>query len=117
MESITGVVQDIIVVGDGEYRVTFRAYTEADLEAHFWEKEDVPFTLYSMIARWRENNYSLIAEGPLTDCINILRENESVETVQKDEIEKWRIGALAEDIASSLAEGGMLVPVTVDEEN
>ncbi len=116
MENYQGIVQNIVMIGDGEYRVTFRAYNGHDLETRFWENEDVPFTLYSMIARREENDYSLIAEGTLSDCINVLRENESVETVGTDEIDKWKIGALATDIASSLADSGMFTPCEVDEE-
>ncbi len=117
MESYKGVVQNIVMIGDGEYRVTFRAYNERDVEARLWENEDVPFTLYSMIARQKENEYDLIAEGLLTDCINILRENESAETVQRDELDKWKIGVLANDIASSLADGGMFTPWSEGEES
>jgi hypothetical protein len=115
MENYRGIVQNIVMIGDGEYRVTFRAYNEHDLEARFWENEDVPFTLYSMIARQMDNDFSLIAEGALTDCINVLRENESVETVQQDEIDKWKIGVLAKDLASSLADGGMFTPCEVED--
>ena len=117
MENYRGIVQNIVMIGDGEYRVTFRAYDERDLETRFWENEDVSFTLYSMIARRMENDYSLIAEGALTDCVNVLRENESVDTVQLEDISKWKIGALAKDIASSLADGGMFTTCVVDEEN
>ncbi|HUI30031.1 MAG TPA: hypothetical protein VLX91_07430 [Candidatus Acidoferrales bacterium] len=109
MENYRGIVQSIVMIGDGEYRVTFRAYNERDIEATFCENEDVGFTLYSMIARREENDFTLIAEGLLTDCVNILNENETVETVQLDEVEKWRIGSLANDIVSSLADGGMFV--------
>ena len=116
MENYRGVVQDIVMIGDGEYRVTFRAYHERDLEATFRENEDVPFKLYSMIARQTEKDFSLVPEGILTDCINILHENDTIETVQLDELDKWKIGLLASDIASSLADDGMFVPCS-DEEN
>jgi len=115
MENYQGIVQDIVMIGEGEYRVTFRAYNGHDLETHFWENEDVPFTLYSMIAKRKENDYSLVAEGALTDCINVLYENESVETVGPDEIDKWEIGVIATDIASSLADSGMFTTCSVDD--
>jgi len=115
MDSYRGIVQNIVMVGDGEYRVTFRAYNEKDIEATFCENEDVHFTLYSMIARQRDNDISLIAEGSLTDCINILEENATAETVQPDEIEKWQIGLLANNIASALADRGMLASWSEEE--
>jgi hypothetical protein len=117
MENYRGVVQNIVMIGDGEYRVTFRAYDERDLEATFCENEDVPFRLYSMIARLSNDDFTLIAEGPLTDCVNILRENQTVETVQLDEIDKWKIGLLASDIASLLVDGGMLTPSSEEEDS
>ncbi len=116
MENYLGVVQNIVMIGDREYRVTFRAYNERDTEATFCENEDVPFTLYSMIARQKENEYMLVAEGLLTDCINILHENDTIETVRPEEIDKWKIGLLANDIASSLFDDGMFAPLC-DEEN
>lgn len=115
MENYRGVVQNIVMIGDGEYRVTFRAYNERDVEATFRENEDVPFTLYSMIARQTETDISLIPEGILTDCINILHENDSVETVRLDEIDKWKIGLLANNIASSLADGGLFTSCCEEE--
>jgi hypothetical protein len=114
MYNYRGIVQNIVMVGDGEYRVTFRAYDEQDMEACFWENEDVPFTLYSMIARRRDNNYSVIPEGALADCISVLRDNESVATLEWEEIEKWKIGALANDLALSLAENGLFTPCSPD---
>ena len=117
MKNYRGVVQNILMIGDGEYRVTFRAYNERDIEATFCENEDVPFTLYSMIARRREKDFTLVAEGSLTDCINVLHENESVETVQLDEIDKWKIGLLANDIASMLADEGMFIHCSEEEDN
>ncbi len=116
MENYHGVVQNIVMIGDGEYRVTFRAYNEKDVEATFRENEDVPFKLYTMITRRMDNDLSLIPEGILSDCLNILRDNDKIETVQFDEIDKWKIGLLASDIAFSLAEGGMLT-VCGEEEN
>lgn len=115
MENYRGVVQNIVMIGDGEYRVTFRAYNERDIEATFRENEDVSFTIYSMIARQKENNFALIPEGILTDCMNVLRENNSIETVQLDEVDKWKIGLLANDIASSLADGGMFTTCSEEE--
>ncbi|MGO9481049.1 MAG: hypothetical protein ACLP05_04605 [Candidatus Kryptoniota bacterium] len=109
MENYRGVVQNIVMVGEGEYRVTFRAYNERDVEATFCLNEDVPFTVYSMIARRRENDFTLVAEGPLADCLNILHENKTLKTVRLDEIDKWKIGLLANDIASSLADEGMFI--------
>jgi len=117
MENYRGVVQNITMIGDGEYRVIFRAYNERDIEATFCENEDVPFTLYSMIARQRDNEIALVAEGPLTDCIDILHENQSLETVQLDEVDKWKIGLLARDIALSLADGGMFIPCSEEEDS
>ena len=115
MEDYRGVVQNIVMVGEGEYRVTFRAYNERDIEATFCENEDVPFTLYSMIARQNEKELTLVPEGILTECLNTLNENETIETVQPDEIEKWKIGLLANSIASSLMDDGMLVPWSEEE--
>ena len=117
MDNYRGIVQNIVMVGDGEYRVTFRAYNERDVEATFCENEDVPFTLYSMIACRGEKDFSLIAEGPLADCINILHENNTVETVQPDEIEKWKIGLLANDIVSSLVDDGMFASWSEEDNN
>lgn len=117
MENYHGVLQNVVMIGDGEYRVTFKAYNGSDVDTALWENEDVPFELYSMIARRKEQEYAFIAEGRLTDCISVLRENCSVETVPPDEMDKWKIGAIADGIASSLADSGMFAPLEVDEEN
>ena len=117
MDNYQGVVQNIVMIGDGEYRVTFRAYNENDLDTGLWENEDVPYELYSLIARRREQDYAFIAEGRLTDCISVLRENSSVDTVAPDDMEKWKIGALANGIVSSLADSGMFAPLEVEEGN
>jgi len=116
MEKYHGVVQNVVMVGDGEYRVTFRAYNGINIETRLWENEDVPFDLYSMIARRGEDDYAFIAEGPLTDCVNVVRENRSLATVPKDDVDKWMIGVLANDILSSLVDGGMFTPVSAQEE-
>jgi len=120
MENYRGVVQNIVMIGDGEYRVTFRAYNERDIEASFRENEDVPFTLYSMIVRQKENDLSLIPEGILTDCMNTLsdwltsgEENLSVNIL--DDIDKRNIAKLANDIASLLADEGMFTISNEDE--
>jgi len=117
MDSYHGVVQNVVMIGDGEYRVTFRAYSDHGTDTGIWENEDVPFELYSMIARRKEDDYAFIAEGRLTDCVSVLRENVSVETVPDDEVAKWQIGALANDIMSSLVDHGMLTPIDSDQEN
>ncbi len=117
MDNYQGVVQNIVMIGDGEYRVTFRAYSENDLDTGLWENEDVPFELYSLIARRKEEEYAFIPEGRLTDCISVLRENSSVETVPQDDVDKWKIGAVANDIVSSLADSGMFTPWSAEEEN
>jgi hypothetical protein len=117
MDNYQGVVQNIVMIGDGEYRVTFRAYSENDLDTGLWENEDVPFELYSLIARRKEEEYAFIPEGRLTDCISVLRENSSVETVPQDDVDKWKIGAVANDIVSALADRGMFTPWSPEEEN
>ncbi|MFZ1081741.1 MAG: hypothetical protein WAO19_07430 [Candidatus Kryptoniota bacterium] len=117
MEKYHGVVQNIVMVGEGEYRVVFRAYNGPDIEARLWENEDVPYDLYSMIARRNGGEYAFIAEGPLTDCVNVLRENSVLETVPKDDVDKWMVGELASDILSSLIDDGMFTQCTSDEEN
>ncbi len=114
MQSYHGVVQNIVTVGDGEYRVTFRAYDERDMEATFCVNEDVPFKLFSMVARREGNVLAIIPEGILTECMCILDENETVDMVVPDEIDKWKIGFLAKDIALSLADGGMFTPFGVE---
>jgi hypothetical protein len=117
MDSYRGVVQNVVMIGDGEYRVTFRAYNDHGTDTGIWENEDVPFELYSMIARRKEDDYAFIAEGRLTDCVSVLRENSSVETVPRDELDKWQIGVLANDILSSLVDHGMFTTLDPDQEN
>lgn len=117
MENYRGVVQNVVMIGDGEYRVTFKAYSGDDVDTALWENEDVPYELYSLIARRREEDYAFIAEGRLTDCISVLRENCSVATVSPDEMGKWKIGAIADGIASSLAESGMFAQPETGEDN
>lgn len=117
MENYRGVVQNVVMIGDGEYRVTFKAYNGDDVDTALWENEDVPYELYSLIARRREEDYAFIAEGRLTDCISVLRENCSVETVAPDDMSKWKIGAIADGIASSLAESGMFAQPEAGEDN
>jgi len=117
MDNYQGVVQSVVVIGDGEYRVTFRAYNTGNIDTAIWENEDVPFELYSLIARRREEGIAFIAEGRLTDCISVLRENSSVNTVSQDDLEKWRIGEVANGIVSSLAESGMFASWYAEEEN
>lgn len=116
MENYRGVVQNVVMIGDGEYRVTFRAYNSEGIDTGLWENEDVPFELYSLIARRREDEYAFIPEGRLTDCISVLRENRSVDTVPTEEVDKWEIGVIANDIVSSLADGGMFTPCEAEEE-
>ena len=116
MDNYHGVVQNVVMIGDGEYRVTFKAYNGSDVDTALWENEDVPYELYSLIARRKEQEYAFIAEGRLTDCIGVLRENCSVETVAPEEVEKWKIGEIANGIATSLADSGMFAPVEAEEE-
>ena len=116
MDNYHGVVQNVVMIGDGEYRVTFKAYSGDDVDTALWENEDVPFELYSLIARRREAGYAFIAEGRLTDCISVLRENISVDTVPHDQLDKWKIGEIANGIVSSLAESGMFAPWEAEEE-
>ena len=115
MQNYHGVVQNIVMIGDSEYRVTFRAYDERDMEATFCENEDVPFLLYSMVARREGNGFVVIPEGLLTECIDVLDENDSSQLADLDELNKWMIGALAKDIALSLADGGMFTPWSTEE--
>ncbi len=115
MENYCGVVQKVVMIGDGEYRVTFRAYNENDIDTGLWENEDIPFELYSLIARRKEEEYAFIPEGRLTDCISVLRDNSSAETVPQDDVEKWKIGVMANDSVRSLAEQGMFAPWSVEE--
>ncbi len=117
MQNYHGVVQNIVMIGDAEYRVIFRAYDERDMEATFCENEDVPFTLCSMVARREGNGFTVIPEGLLAECISVLDENDSAEMVHPDELNKWKIGALAKDIALSLADDGMFTPSSVEEDN
>ncbi len=116
MEDYRGVVQNVVMVGDGEYRVTFRTYSNDDLDTAFWENEDVPFELYSLIARREDDEYAFIAEGRLTDCVSVLRENSAVDTVPQEEVEKWKVGVVASNIVSSLADQGMFTPWSAEEE-
>ncbi len=116
MENYRGVVQSVVMIGDGEYRVTFKAYNSDDIDTALWENEDVPYELYSLIARRRERDYAFIAEGRLTDCITVLRENHSVETVPSEELGKWKIGEIADGIVSSLADSGMFAPLESEEQ-
>lgn len=116
MENYHGVVQNVVMIGEGEYRITFKAYNGDDVDTALWENEDVPFELYSLIARRKDQEYAFIAEGRLTDCISVLRENNSVATVAPDEVGKWKIGEIANGIATSLADSGMFTPLEVEEE-
>lgn len=117
MENYRGVVQNVVMIGDGEYRVTFKAYNGDDIDTALWENEDVPYELYSLIARRRERDYAFIAEGRLTDCISVLRENRSMDTVPQDELDKWKIGEIADGIVSSLADSGMFAPLESEEQD
>ncbi len=117
MDDYCGVVQKVVMIGDGEYRVTFRAYNGRDIDTGIWENEDVPFELYSLIARRKEEEFAFIPEGRLTDCISVLRENASVETVPHDDVDKWKIGAIANDIMAALVDQGMFAPWPVEDEN
>lgn len=116
MENYLGVVQKVVMIGEGEYRVTFKAYNGYDVDTALWENEDVPYELYSLVARLREQGYAFIPEGRLTDCISVLHENYSVETVAPDEMDKWEIAAIADGIATSLADSGMFVPPETEED-
>ena len=116
MQNYHGVVQNIVTVGEGEYRVTFRAYNERDMEATFCENEDVPFDQYTMVARREGGGFIVVPEGTLTECIGVLDEHDSAEMVGLDEIDKWKIGALARDIASFLADGGMFASCGEEED-
>lgn len=116
MNDYQGVVQNVVMIGDGEYRVTFKAYNSSNVDTALWENEDVPCELYSLIARRKDQEYAFIAEGRLTDCISVLRENSSVETVEPHEVEKWKIGEIANGIAASLAESGIFAPLEIEEE-
>jgi hypothetical protein len=114
MENYQGVVQNVVMIGEGEYRVTFKAYNGKDIDTALWENEDVPYELYSLIARRRERGFAFIAEGRLTDCISVRRENTSVDTVPREEVDKWEIGEIANGIVSSLADNGMFEPLEAD---
>ncbi len=117
MDRYHGVVQNVVLVGEGQYRVTFRAYREEEeIEARMLEMSGADARLYSMIARLGEQDYSFTGEGELSDCVTLFTDNKSVETVDEDDRDKWELGVLANEIASSLAEREMLVPVSVDEE-
>ena len=113
MQNYHGVVQNIVMIGDGEYRVTFRAYEERDVEATFCENEDVPFALYSMVARREGNGFVVVPEGLLAECIDALDEHEPADL---EELNKSMIGVLAKDIALSLADSGMFTPCGDDED-
>ncbi len=115
MDNYLGVVQNIVSVGEGEYRVTFRAYEEEEMEARMLEMAEAHSTLYSMIAKIGQKDYTFVAEGELSDCVAVYKDNESVETVAEDDREKWRIGVLANDIVSSLADAEMFTQVGVDD--
>lgn len=115
MENYQGVVQNVLMIGEGEYRVTFKAYNSSDVDAALWENEDVPFEIYSLVARRREQGYAFIPEGRLADCLSVLEENCSVETVAPDEMDKWEIATIADGIATSLADSGMFVTPETEE--
>lgn len=116
MDNLLGVVQNIVSVGEGEYRVTFRAYVEEEMEARMLEMAEAHSRLYSMIAKIGEQDYTFVAEGELSDCVSVYKDNETVETVEEGDREKWKIGVLANDIVSSLADREMFTPVGVEEE-
>ena len=116
MQNYHGVVQSIVMIGDGEYRVTFRAYDERNIDAIFCVNEDVPFKLYSMIACRKECGLAVIPEGTLTECINVVDENETIEMVPPDDIDKWKIGSLAREIALSLSDGGLFTTCNIEED-
>ena len=116
MDNYQGVVQKVVMIGEGEYRVTFKAFSGKDIDTALRENEDVPYELYSLIARRRERDFAFIAEGRLTDCISVRRENNSVDTVPHDEVDKWEIGEIANGIVSSLADSGMFEPPEADRE-
>ncbi len=115
MDNYHGVVENVVIVGEGEYRVTFRAYDEEGVDTYI-NDSDVPSRLYSMIARVGDQDCTFVGEGELGDCVTVFEENDSVETVDEADREKYRIGVLANDIVSSLADTEMLVPVALEEE-
>lgn len=115
MDNYRGVVENVVVIGEGEYRVTFRAYDEEGVDMYI-DDSDVPSTLYSMIAKVGEQDCRFVGEGELGDCVTVFEDNASVETVDEADREKWKIGVLASDIASSLTDMEMLVPVDMEEE-
>lgn len=117
MDNYRGIVQNVVFVGEGEYRVTFRAYDDNRAEAPIDNNDtDDLSTLYSMIAKVGDQDCTFVGEGELGDCLTVFENNESVESVDEADKEKWKIGVLANDIASSLTDMEMLVPVGVEEE-
>ncbi|HEY9167836.1 MAG TPA: hypothetical protein VIS48_16915 [Candidatus Kryptonia bacterium] len=116
MENYLDAVQNVVMIGEGEYRVTFRASNKTESISGRVSEEQEPYSVYSMIARCENADYRFIAEGDLGECVSIYDDHRSAETVEKNDMDKWQIGDLANGILVSLVDREMLTPYPIEDD-
>ena len=110
-------IQNVVRTDVDEYLVTFRVYRDSPDGRTRWEDEGAQFELYSMTAMLVSCQFMFTGKDKLGECVKLFRENAAATDLPESDHHKWRIGALANEIMTSLADRGFMEAWYVKEKN